>query len=201
MLVSENEVRLRNRETIDDTGFLTVTDERYQTPAMKLKNLPIILGFVVLLLTLPAAVFLLSRRQETRVGAELSATALVYLWPQKFTLPRGEGLTLEVKVDTKDQMAKRAEATVSFDPRTLAVSEVQAAPGVTLAQKALDAANGVLQLSGVGDFATNKTLATFKLTGLLLGPTELKIIEAHIWDLSGQVDIFGNAMGAEVTVK
>ena len=168
---------------------------------MKLNNLPIILGFAVLLLTLPAAVFLLSQRQERRVGAELSATALVYLWPQKFTLPNNQSVTLEVKIDTKDQTAKRAEAIISFDPQILSVTEVKAAPGVNLAQKALDQKNGILQLSGVGDFPTDKTLATFKITGLASGPADLKITEAHIWDATGQVDIFGNAMGAEVTIK
>ena len=168
---------------------------------MKLKNLPVILGFAVLLLTLPAAVFLPSQRQESRVGAQLNATALVYLWPQSFVLPAGEGVVLEVKVDTKDQAAKRAEATVSFDPQSVSVTSVTAAPGVNLAQKALNSAEGVLQLSGVGDFTAGKTLATFKITGLKPGPTELKIAEAHVWDLSGQVDIFGNAMGAEVTIE
>ena len=168
---------------------------------MKLKNLPIILGFAVLLLTLPAAVFLLSQRQERRVGAELSATALVYLWPQTFTLPASESVTLQVKIDTKDQVAKRAEAAISFDPKILSVANVTAAPGVNLAQKALDSTNGILQLSGVGDFTADKTLATFKITGLASGPVELKITEAHIWDSSGQIDIFGSAMGAEVTVR
>ena len=168
---------------------------------MKLKNLPVILGFVVLLITLPAAVFLLSQRTESRVGAELNATALVYLWPQNFVLPAGEGVTLEVTIDTKGQPAKRAEAAISFDPQSVSVTNVEAAPGVDLAQKALNANEGVLQLSGVGDFATGKALATFRITGLAPGPTELKITEAHVWDLSGQVDIFGNAMNAEVTVK
>jgi len=168
---------------------------------MKLKNLPVILGFAILLLTLPAAVFLLSQRQESRVGAELNATALVYLWPQSFALPTGEGVTLEVKIDTKDQAAKRAEATVSFDPQSVSVTNVEAAPGVSLAQKALNNADGILQLSGTGDFAADETLATFKITGLKSGPTELKIAEAHVWDLSGQVDIFGDAMGAEITVR
>jgi len=168
---------------------------------MKLKNLPIILGFGILLLTLPAAVFLLSKRQESRVGAELSATALVYLWPQSFSLPAGQKITLEVKVDSKKQTAKRAEAVLKFDPQALKIEEVTAAPGVNLAQKALNETEGTLQLSGVGDFATKKTLATFKITGLKVGPTELTIKEAHVWDVSGQVDLFGNAMGTEVTVK
>lgn len=168
---------------------------------MKLKNLPIILGFAVLLLTLPAAVFLLSQRQERRVGAELSATALVYLWPQNFALPAGESVTLEVKIDTKNQPAKRAEATISFDPKILSVTSVTAASGVNLAQKALDSANGILQLSGVGDFISDKTLATFKITGLTSGATEIQITNAHVWDSTGQIDIFGSAMGAEVTIK
>lgn len=168
---------------------------------MKLKNLPIILGFALLLLTLPAAVFLLSQRQEARVGAELTANALVYLWPQKFELPNGQSVTLEVKVDTKDQPAKRAEAVIKFDPQAVRIENVNAATGVNLAQQALNANGGVLQLSGVGDFTTAKTLATFKLTGLTPGPTELTIQEAHIWDLTGQVDIFGNAMSAEITIR
>ena len=168
---------------------------------MKLKNLPVILGFAVLLLTLPAAVFLLSQRTESRVGATLSTTALVYLWPKSFTLPIGEGITLEVKIDTKDQTAKRAEATIGFDPQRISVTNVEAAPGVNLAQKALNNADGVLQLSGVGDFAAGKLLATFKITGLKRGITELKITNAHVWDLSGQMDIFGKAMGAEVTIR
>lgn len=168
---------------------------------MKLKNLPIILGFAILLLTLPAAVFLLSQRQESRVGAELSATALVYLWPQKFELQSGQGVTLEVKVDTKDQVAKRAEATISFDPQAVRLEDINPAAGVSLAQQAIDAASGILQLSGVGDFATTSTLATFKLTGITPGPTEITIQDAHIWDLTGQIDIFGNAMNAEVTIK
>ncbi len=168
---------------------------------MKLKNLPVILGFAVLLITLPAAVFLLSQRTESRVGAELSATALVYLWPQNFVLPAGESVTIEVKIDTKDQAAKRAETVISFDPQNISLTNVEPALGVTLAQKALNANDGVLQLSGVGDFAADKALATFKITGLKPGPTELKIAEAHVWDLSGQVDIFGNAMGAEITIR
>ncbi len=168
---------------------------------MKLKNLPIILGFAVLLLTLPAAVFLLSQRQESRAGAKLSATALVYLWPQSFELPTDQSVTLEVKVDTKNQPAKRAEAIISFDPQTIRIEDVSAASGVTLAQRALNTAAGILQLSGVGDFENNKILATFKIKGLATGITELKIQEAHVWDLSGQVDIFGNSMNAEVTVK
>jgi len=168
---------------------------------MKLKNLPIILGFAVLLLTLPAAVFLLSQRQEARVGAELSATALVYLWPQTFVLPAGEGVTLEVKIDTKDQPAKRAEAAINFDPRILSVTNVKAAPGVDLAQKALNASDGVLQLSGVGDFENGETLATFKVTGLTAGTAEMQVTDAHVWDSTGQIDIFGNAMNAKVTVK
>ena len=168
---------------------------------MELKNLPIILGFAVLLLTLPAAVFLLSQRQEARVGAGLSATALVYIWPQNFVMPTGQSITLEIKVDTKGQLAKRAEAIISFDPKLLSVTNIEAAPGVNLAQKALNSADGILQLSGVGDFAANETLATFKITGLAPGAAELKIAEAHVWDLTGQVDIFGNAMNAEVTVK
>lgn len=178
------------------------TEVRYYKPAiMKLKNLPIILGFTILLLTLPAAVFLVSRRQEARVGAKLSANALVYLWPQSFTLPRGQSVTLEVKVDSKNQPAKRAEATINFDPQAVLIENVTPAPDVNLAQKALNTTNGILQLSGIGDFATTTTLATFKLTGLASGPTELEIQEAHIWDLTGQVDIFGNAMNAEVTIK
>jgi len=168
---------------------------------MKLKNLPIILGFTVLLLTLPAAVFLLSQRQERRVGAELSATALVYLWPQTFTLPAGESVTIEVKIDTKDQAAKRAEAVISFDPKILSVTDVKAVPGVDLAQKALNTADGVLQLSGVGNFENGKTLATFKIRGLTSGATELQITDSHVWDSTGQVDIFGNAMGAEITIR
>lgn len=168
---------------------------------MKLKNLPIILGFAVLLLTLPAAVFLLSQRQESRVGAELSATALVYLWPQTFVLPAGESVTLEVKIDTKGQPAKRAEAAISFDPKILSVTNVKAAAGVDLAQKALNSSDGVLQLSGVGDFENGKTLATFEVTGLTSGTAEMQVTNAHIWDSSGQIDIFGNAMNAEVTVK
>ena len=168
---------------------------------MKLKNLPIILGFAVLLLTLPAAVFLLSQRQEARVGAELSATALAYLWPQRFELPTGQSVTLEVKIDTKGQVAKRAEATISFDPKFIKIEDIKAATGVDLAQKALNATGGVLQLSGTGDFTAAKTLAAFKLTGLAPGPTDLTIQDAHVWDLSGQVDIFGQAMGAEVTVR
>ena len=168
---------------------------------MKLKNLPLILGFAVLLLTLPAAVFLLSQRQETRVGAKLSATALVYLWPQKFQMPSDQSVTLEVKIDTQEQLAKRAEATVSFDPQAVRIDNINAGSGVNLAQQALNQTNGVLQLSGVGDFKTNKNLATFQITGLAPTITELKILDAHIWDLSGQVDIFGNGMGAEVTIK
>ncbi len=168
---------------------------------MKLKNLPIILGFAVLLITLPAAVFLLSQRTETRVGAELTANALVYLWPQKFELPSGQSVTVEIKVDAKEQVAARAEAVINFDPQTVRLENVEAAAGVNLAQKALNANSGILQLSGVGDFITEKTLATFKLTGLTAGPTELKITDAHVWDLTGQVDIFGNAMGAEITIK
>ncbi len=168
---------------------------------MKLKNLPIILGFIVLLLTLPAAVFLLSQRQEARVGAELTANALVYLWPQSFILPIGQSITLEVKVDTKKQPAARAEAVIGFDPKLVRLDNVEAAPGVNLAQNALNAADGILQLSGVGDFTTGKTLATFKLMGLTAGPTKLETRSAHVWDITGQVDIFGKAMGAEVTVK
>ena len=168
---------------------------------MKLKNLPIILGFAVLLLTLPFAVLLLSQRRETRVGAELTATALVYLWPQTFVLPAGESVILEVKIDTKDQSAKRAEAIVRFDPKVLSVANVKAVPGVDLAQKALNANDGVLQLSGVGDFENSKTLATFKITGLTSGTTEIQITDSHIWDASGQADIFGNAMGAEITIR
>ncbi len=170
---------------------------------MKLKNLPIILGFAVLLLTLPAAVFLLSQRQESRVGAELSATALVYLWPQTFALPVGETVTLEVKIDTKNQPAKRAEATITFDPQIISIEKetIAAVPGVSLAQNALNANDGILQLSGVGSFENGKTLATFKIKGLTAAATEIKIQEAHIWDVSGQVDIFGNAMGAEITIR
>ena len=171
---------------------------------MKLKNLPIILGFAVLLLTLPAAtVFLLSHRTESRVGAELSATALIYLWPQTFTLPAGEVITLEVKIDTKDQPAKRAEATITFDPQIISIEKetIAAVPGVSLAQKALNSTDGILQLSGVGSFENSKTLATFKIRGLTAAATEIKVQEAHIWDVSGQVDIFGNAMGAEITIK
>ena len=168
---------------------------------MKLKNLPVILGFAVLLLTLPAAVFLLSQRTESRVGAELSATALVYLWPQTFTFPAGESVTIEVKIDTKNQPAKRAEAIVSFDPKILSVTNVKAVPGVDLAQKALNSGDGVLQLSGVGDFENGKTLATFKITGLTSGATEMQITDSHVWDSTGQIDIFGDAIGAEVTIK
>lgn len=168
---------------------------------MKLKNLPIILGFAILLLTLPAAVFLLSQRQEARVGAELTANALVYLWPQKFELQSGQSVTLEIKVDTKNQAAKRAEAVIKFDPQAVEIKNIAAAQGVNLAQQALNTGNGVLQLSGVGDFAATKTFATFQLTGLTPGPTELAIQDAHVWDLTGQIDIFGNAMNAEVTIK
>lgn len=168
---------------------------------MRLKNLPIILGFAILLLTLPAAVFLLSQRQESRAGAKLSATALVYLWPQSFSIPAGESVTLEIKVDTKNQIAKRAEAVINFDPRAVEIKDITSASGVNLAQRVLNTQNGILQLSGVGDFGTQKTLATFKLTGLKAGPTDLTIQEAHVWDLTGQVDIFGNAMNAEVTIK
>jgi len=168
---------------------------------MKLKNLPVILGFGILLLTLPAAVFLLSQRQESRAGAELSTTAIVYLWPQTFTLPTGQTATLQVKVDPKDQAAKRAEAVIAFDPQKVTLTGVAAAEGVNLAQKALDAKNGVLQLSGVGAFGNTKTLATFKVTGLSSGKTEIKITKAHVWDQSGQVDIFDRSMGAEINVE
>jgi hypothetical protein len=168
---------------------------------MKPKNLPIILGFAVLLITLPAAVFLLSQRAETRVGAELSATALVYLWPQKFQIPTGQAITLEVKIDTQKQLAQRAEATITFDPQAVRIENIAAGSGVNLAQQALNQTNGVLQLSGVGDFETSNTFATFKVTGLTPTATEIQIPEAHVWDVSGQIDIFGNAMGAEVTIK
>jgi hypothetical protein len=168
---------------------------------MKLKNLPIILGFAVLLITLPAAVFLLSQRQETRVGAELSATALVYLWPQTFTLSSGQSATLEVKIDTKDQVARRAETVIGFDSQTLRIENINAAAGIDLAQKALNTTNGVLQLSGVGDFKNDEALATFQITALTPGTTKIKITEAHIWDISGEIDIFGSAVGAEVTIR
>jgi len=170
---------------------------------MKLKNLPVILGFVILLLTLPAAVFLLSQRQESRIGAKLSANALVYLWPQRFELPRDQSVTLEVKVDTKDQLAKRVEATITFDPQLITIENttIKPASGVRLAQKALNHKTGILQLSGVGDFRKVNTLATFKIKGRDSGITELKIQEAHVWDPSGQVDIFENAMDAEITIQ
>ena len=190
---AEGESPLADNLTIEQfNNFLSV---------MKLKNLPIILGFAVLLLTLPAAVFLVSQRQEARVGAELSATALVYLWPQNFELPAGQTVTIDVKIDTKGQTARRAEATISFDPQFVTVGNINAGDGVNLAQKALNADDGILQLSGVGEFENEGTLATFEITGVGQGATELKITNAHIWDPSGQVDIFGNAIGAEVTIK
>lgn len=170
---------------------------------MKFRNLPVVLGFLVLLFTLPAAVFLLSQRQGSPAGAKPSATALVYLWPQNFELPLGQDVTLEVKLDTKNQTGRRAEATLQFDPRFITIEKesITAPTGVTLAQQALNPTGGILQLSGIGDFKGNHTLATFKITGVGKGATEIKIAKAHIWDASGETDMLGEAKGSRITVK
>jgi len=170
---------------------------------MKLQNLPIVLGFSILLITLPASVFLVSqRRQTTTVTAKPTATALVYIWPRKFNLTRNETATLEIKVDTKGQPARRAEVLITFNPQSIHIdSEITPSPGVSLAQKVLNKSRGTLQLSGVGDFKTGKSLAKFTVTGVKEGTTTIKIVEAHVWDPSGTTDILGSTADAQITIK
>jgi hypothetical protein len=170
---------------------------------MKLRNLPIILGFLVLLLTLPTAVFWLQQRQQIRVAAGVPTTTLIYLWPQKFSLSPGQETILEVKVDSQGQAARRAEATIKFNPNLIKIDKesIIAPEGISLAQSVLNEADGVLQLSGVGDFENKNTLASFTMQALAQGSATVQITSAHLWDPTGQTDIFGRAMGAEITIK
>lgn len=170
---------------------------------MRLHRLPVVLGFLVLLLTLPAAVFLLQQRQPVRVAAGVPATALIYLWPQKFDLSPGQETLMEVKVDSQGQAARRAEATIRFNPNLIKIDResIIAPRGVSLAQKALNETEGVLQLSGVGDFGTQQTLASFSIKAMDTGDANMEINSAHVWDASGTVDIFGNSRDATIKIQ
>lgn len=173
--------------------------------AMRLSRLPIILGFFFLLITVPFAVLLLSQRQQTEVAAGINKNALVYLWPQQFSLPSGTDANAEVEVmiETKGQPSRRAEATLSFDPAFLTVDEndVTAAAGVTLNQKVVDSSRGIIQLAGVGEFDVTKTLAKITVEATKKGPTQIKVAEAHVWDPTGTVDMFKDGMGAKIEIE
>lgn len=170
---------------------------------MNLKRLPLILGFLVLLLALPAAVFMSLSEQETRVVAGLNKNSLVYLWPQDFESLLNQKVTLEVKVDTKNQDSRRAEVMLKFDPAAITVDaqKIFAPVGVELRQKALNPQSGVLQLSGVGDFKQGKTLATLSISGGKKGSTVIEVSEAHVWDASGEVDILGETQDATINIQ
>lgn len=170
---------------------------------MKLSRLPVVLGFLVLLLTLPAAVFLLQQRQQVRVAAGIPNIALVYLWPQNFSLAVGQEVTMEIKVDSKGQAARRAEATLKFNPRLIKIAKesILAPERVSLVQKVLNETEGVLQLSGVGDFTEQQTLASFKIEALGKGKTNIEIGNARVWDASGTVDIFGSSRDATIKIQ
>jgi hypothetical protein len=170
---------------------------------MRLSQLPIILGFFFLLVTIPFAVLLLSKRQQTEVSAGLNKNALVYLWPQEFALPQGTDAAIELMVETKGQPSRRAEATLSFDPTFFRIEEdgVSAPTGVDLNQKVVDNSRGIIELAGVGKFETVKTLAKINVSALQKGASQIKVAEAHVWDPTGTVDMLKDAEGAQITIE
>ncbi len=90
------------------------------------KKILLIIGIVVILLAVPATVFLVSQRQELRKRAA-PATNISFT-PASVTKKVGETFSLEVTVDTGENQVIAADLIVVFDPTKLEAQTITNGP-------------------------------------------------------------------------
>ncbi len=130
-----------------------------------MKRTVLILVSLLLLLAIPASVFLSMRSQELRKRAAPATT--LSLTPATLTKAVGEDFTLEVKMDTADNQIVAVELNLTFDPTKLQAEWIRngtmfpnilssGTVGSGTASIALGATNTTTPITGTGTVATIK---------------------------------------------
>lgn len=89
-----------------------------------MKKKALIIGFVLLLLiTIPASVFLVQRQQQLRIKAAPSTT--LSFTPPAQSVNVGDTFSLSIMMDTGENSVATAQVRVTFDPAKLTATEIK----------------------------------------------------------------------------
>lgn len=123
-----------------------------------IKNIPIILGALVLTIAIPLS--LTVANQKNSVNPSLKAAnenPIIYLFPEKInTIQVGQTGTISINLNTKGRVFNGVDITLKYNPLAIKINEAQSEIGTIFKQYPgnimVDEKEGMLSVSGRGEF-------------------------------------------------
>lgn len=151
---------------------------------LSIKNLPIILSFLVMLISLPVAVYLVQQKQELRERAAVPETASLTLeTPQKSYQP-GEVFKVDIKLDTGDRVIPTTGTDVILNYPSGLVDVLKIIPGNTYdtyPTQEVDIENETIKISGSAPniasyFSGLGTFASIEFKAIRIGTAKINFV-------------------------
>jgi len=181
----------------------------------KLEKVPILIGTLALVITLPMVVFLTTRKEpatlKTRAGVEQKS--LLYLWPAQVTteLETNEVFQIDVTLNTQGQESGGVDVVVSFDPDILELVGNTIEPGIIFGNyfgRRVDRRKGIVQISATGQFSGQGKVASLSFRPLKRGETGVNLIfqiggaqECAVWNTTEKKDLLKTVNGTKITIN
>ncbi|MCG2685799.1 cohesin domain-containing protein [Candidatus Parcubacteria bacterium] len=181
----------------------------------KLEKVPILIGTLALVITLPMVVFLTTRKEPTalRTRAGVEQESLLYLWPAQVTttLETNGSFQIDVTLNTQGQESGGVDIVISFDPDILELVDNTIEPGIIFGNyfgRQVDHRKGIVQISATGQFSGQGRVAGLSFRPLKRGETAVDLVfktggaqECAVWDTTEKKDLLKAVNGTIITVN
>jgi len=170
-----------------------------------LKNLPIILGLIVLAGGILAGVILSTKKGPqtllTRAGKE--KVAVLYLWPAEIHVSPQEKTEVKIILTTQGKTAGKAQARVRYNPETLQLLSIDNGTIFNrYTDKVINQEKGIAEIKAQGNFSGTATFATLNFVPQKASESRVDFVLASskVEDENG-ADILQGVNGGILIVK
>ena len=175
-------------------------NSRFMNP----KKLPTAIGILVLLVAVPAAVYLSTQKEplETKTHAGKEKAAVLYLWPAEIHASPGEEIEVRIMLSTQGKEVNETAIKLKYNPAMLDI--LAAEKGIIFnkyTDKKIDAKRGGIEIKARGNFNGTATFATLKFKAKKPGKSQINLIAQSCKAKSGEVDILQGVNGTILIIK
>ncbi|HUW21675.1 MAG TPA: cohesin domain-containing protein [Candidatus Bathyarchaeia archaeon] len=160
-------------------------------------------GLLLVLLAIPAGVYLVRSSRSTRVETRAARIeeALIFTMPAEFYLKLGETADVAVKIDTGKETVTGVKIVLDFDPDLLVLAgDIKAGPAFDEFVAGEDF--GQIVLKGKGQLIGQGTIATLSFKSIEIGETDLKVNSSSlVWDKSEKNNLFRKGVGSRILIE
>lgn len=144
-----------------------------------LGKIPILIGLLILLLTIPFSLVLTT--QKSPLSPKLKAqdeNPILFIFPQNISTAKiGDELTLTLNIDTKDKIINGVNVRLRYNPYLLRIDQTRSETGTVFnnypGKIIVDQKNGLVSISGIGNFTGKGAFAKLSVFGLSKGTGEI----------------------------